>query len=75
MRDAFSVTDMEAKYQRMEIKYQRVLASIAASGTPPQQGVQPWYGMGIPSIADDVAPELPRAGKPLSKYTAWLGSG
>ena len=69
MRDAFSVTDMEAKYQCMEIKYQRVLASMADS---PPLGVQ---RNGIGSTTDDVASGLQRAGKPLSKYTAWLGSG
>ena len=62
---------MEAKYQRMEIKYQRMLASMAASDSPPL-GVQ---RNGIGSTTDDVASGLQRAGKPLSKYTAWLGSG
>ena len=62
---------MEAEYQRMEIKYQRMLASMAASDSPPL-GVQPNR---IGSTTDDVASELQRAGKPLSKYTAWLGSG
>ena len=63
MHNAFSVTDMETKYQR-------VLASIAASDIPPL-GVES-SEIGISSITDDVASELQRAGKPLSKYTAWL---
>ena len=48
---------MEVKYQCMEIKYQRVLASMAASDSPPL-GVQ---RNGIGSTTDDVASGLQRA--------------